>query len=330
MFKYLGNILQTALPSVLATVLGAYIVNQYINKPTPPAPPAVIVVDPKKAEDILPPAAPAKNDAKATAPTEASTPEVTTKSKSVIEKPSPEKAPAPEKAVVSEKPVQEKPAVRHQPIPRDKSVTKAPGAPATSVPVTPAATPILAPATAPAPATNTASPALAPTPTPTTVTAPMPTPATAATGTMPAPALPAEGPTKIEPDANDLARAAIERARASDELNRTPEPAPQIQERGIQPEPGLPPSTRIEPLPPAVTVTPPGGSYQTEPSEGPVVRPQRSLRPTKQIAPDGLSRPTPPADIPETSSSPPNSSRSSVGDDVLSTAKSVIQSVIPR
>jgi hypothetical protein len=132
-------------------------------------------------------------------------------------------------------------------------------------------------------------------------------------------------------DANDLARAAIERLRATEprpaesrapEAGRVPEPAKPIDasaERGkvnnavyAPATPSAPPL--VQPLPPAVTVMPP-------PVDAAVA----------QAKSDDPSRPTPPAEIP----SRPLDLRArhdggSVAEEVVSAAKSMLQAVVPR
>lgn len=129
-------------------------------------------------------------------------------------------------------------------------------------------------------------------------------------------------------DANDLARAAIERLRATEprppesrqpEAARGPEPARPIDaspERGkvnsVVYAPAAPPA---QPLPPAVAIAPPPGDAATA-----------------QMKADDPSRPTPPAEIP----SRPLDLRArghdggSVAEEVVSAAKSVFQAVVPR
>ncbi len=164
------------------------------------------------------------------------------------------------------------------------------------------------------------------------------------TAAKPAPAAPLPAEANAAPDdrrdANDLARAAIERlrnAKTTSEPPRTPEavradePA-KVQERArvnsVVYAPAAAPQPPVQPLPPAVTVAPP-------PSEAAVMAPPQPF-PTpisgssETRADDGL-RLTPPADIP---SRPldlrAKQGRSSVTEDVMSAAKSVFQAVVPE
>src|SRR4051794_19255418 len=119
MLKYLCKFALDILPSVLATIIGAYIVNHYITtKPATDAPAAAAasIVPPKKAE--------VKTDAKTSdAPgVVGSIPEPGVKARGIPEKTTLEKAGA-EKPAVAEKPAAaEKPAVAEKPV--EKSVEK--------------------------------------------------------------------------------------------------------------------------------------------------------------------------------------------------------------
>jgi hypothetical protein len=132
MLKYVTKFMSDVLPSVIATIIGAYIVNHYITtKPDAPAAAVESKAESKKTDDV---AATRSGDAPADA---LSTPDSRIKSaadKSAAEKPAADKANA-----------------RHQPAPRDKTVAKV-ATPAPSA-ATPAST---APAPA-APVTTTAS-----------------------------------------------------------------------------------------------------------------------------------------------------------------------------
>lgn len=136
-------------------------------------------------------------------------------------------------------------------------------------------------------------------------------------------------------DANDLARAAIERLRRSGpqqpaEQPRAPEGV-QGQERAKVNSVVYAPAAQqpaVKPLPPAVTVAP-------GPSEAAVVPPKPFPEPisgSSEIRADDGLRLTPPADIPQR----PMDLRakqgrlSSVTDDVVSAAKSVFHAVVPE
>jgi hypothetical protein len=299
MLKLASKFAMDIFPSVIATIVGAYIVNHYINiKPqagSPATAAAMSTANPKSAPD--PKKAGSRTDSK---PAEKSAdlgntfePGVRAKGiseKSIIDKSATDKA-------VTEKPA-EKPADkadrpsetasippsapaesrRHQPTPREKAVSKA-------APAAPAAEPVVAaPVTAP----------------------------------------PAE--TAVTPDANDLARAAIERLRGADPASRAPE-TPRGVAAAAPPAP-VATAPSLQPLPPPIQVsTPPTDSKPPYPSA--------------KRADDPL-RPTPPADIPDSAGAPldlraeaatdaaPPKGRPSVADDVLSAAKSMFHSVLPK
>ena len=137
-------------------------------------------------------------------------------------------------------------------------------------------------------------------------------------------------------DANDLARAAIERLRGtsdssprSQEAVRMPD-APRVPEVARTPEtPRLAPALR--PLPPPITVSTPAGEPVDQAS--PQARP-----PYAASAGVDPHRPTPPADIPVTRpldlraevTEPPTREHTSVAEDVLSAAKSMFHAVLPK
>jgi hypothetical protein len=141
--------------------------------------------------------------------------------------------------------------------------------------------------------------------------------------------------TATTPDANDLARAAIERLRG------TPEASPRVQETARVPEaprvvaaPAPQPVQMqpVQPLPPPILVsTPPAdtsgpGSSQAKPGYPSTARV------------DDPHRPTPPADIPDPrpldlradAVDQPAREHTNVAEDMLSAAKSVFHSVLPK
>jgi hypothetical protein len=300
MLKYLAKISMDIFPSVLATIIGAYIVNHYINaRPTADTPAAVVA-----------PADAGKNGKPADV---ANLPAPGVKAKGVSEKSISEKSAA-------DKPAADKPAAAH-----DKAVAKS--SPAAS---TPAAAPVVEANSAPAAASPT-----------------------------------------VTPDANDLARAAIERLRKSPEgkaaekaaeakstetkpsaeakssetksseskaAERTPE-QPAVQEASRVPEaPRIVtavPST-VRPLPPPINVSTPspdaygnGGSSQANPPY------------TASVGNDNPNRLTPPADIPVPVIAPPLDLRADAGapvprpktnvaDEMLSGMKSMFHAVLPK
>jgi len=308
--KYISKFAMDIFPSVAATIIGAYIVNHYIaTKPAANAPAAAVSSARPPAE-----AKPAPELAKAggkvpeTSADVVNLPEPGIKAKGISEKAMIEKTAA-EKPIVVEKPAEksaDKPAEtasipaatrRHQPTPREKAVAKA----------------------VPAPAQPAAS-----------VSAPV----VAAPATVP----PVEAAIVPEErrDANDLARAAIERLRGANE------PSPRAQEAARVPEapraqdpPRVVSASPVRPLPPPILVSTP--TAQTFDSSG-----SSQMRPPYAARIDDPRRPTPPADIPAASPSAPpldlhaeaeepsRRGHTTVAEDVLSAAKSVFHAVLPK
>jgi hypothetical protein len=137
-------------------------------------------------------------------------------------------------------------------------------------------------------------------------------------------------------DATDLARAAIERLRGTNESAHPQEPVRSQETAMRQPEPprvavqqdtSRPVPASVQPLPPAIMVSTP----RTE-TPNPQVQSETQLRDPR--------RPIPPADIPEASQPldlqanaeipAVRNHSTTVADDVLSAAKSVFQAVLPR
>ncbi len=312
MLKYVSKFTLDVLPSLLATVIGAYIVNHYIvSKPDAPVVAATSTANPK-ADANASKAEPSADVA--------NIPEPGVRAKGISEKAVLDKSAA-------EKPAAEKPADktadkpaetasippetrRHQPTAREKTVAKTMPAPQ---PAAPAVVPVVA--------------------TPNVVAAPTP-PAEAAT------------PAEERRDANDLARAAIERlrgitdssprtqeaARAAD-TPRTPD-APRVASAPPAEASRIVPAPSVRPLPPPIMVsTPPGGAVD------PAAASSQGKAPSADAARIGdARRPTPPADIPV---SPPLDLRAeatepaarehrNVAEDMLSAAKSVFHAVLPK
>jgi hypothetical protein len=309
MLKYVSKFALDILPSVVATIIGAYIVNHYIaTKPGTEAPVAA-------AASMADPKADAKSSGTSAL---ANIPEPGVKAKGIseramIERSASEQPAAVEKAV--EKSV-DKPAEtasiptetrRHQPSLREKAISKVIPAPV--------------PASAPAPA---------------------------AVAALPNPVSPAEPVTPAEErrDANDLARAAIERLRGANDGTPRPQEAARIPDA-----PRLPDAPRVvsapvatpvvsapsvRPLPPPIMVSSPSAET-SDPATGSL-----PMRPAYPVTADPH-RPVPPADIPLGSSlasrpldlraeaaEPAPREHTTVGEDVLSAAKSVFHAVLPK
>jgi hypothetical protein len=282
MLKYVSKFALDILPSVVATIIGAYIVNHYIvSKPADaPVAAAVSTSDPAKADSKA-------SDSVATIP------EAGVKAKGISERAILEKT-ATEKPAVVDKPADTAalPAEprRHQPVLREKAVAKAVQ--------TPAPAPAAAPPTAPVEAT------VAP---------------------------------EEKRDANDLARAAIERLRGANESSPRAQEAVRIPEARQAPEtPHVASAPAVQPLPPPIMVSAPN-IEASNPATGSV--PMKPPYPYAGARIDDPRRPTPPADIPSSSppvdlraeaALPPPRVHTSVADDVLSAAKSVFHAVLPR
>jgi len=309
MLKYVSKFTLDVLPSLLATVIGAYIVNHYIvSKPDTPVAAATSTANPKA-------------DAKAeTSSDVANIPEPGVRAKGISEKAVLDKSaaekPAAEKAAdkTADKPTETasipSDTRRHQPAAREKTVAKTVPAPQ---PAAPAVVPVVA--------------------TPNVVAAPNP-PAEAAT------------PAEERRDANDLARAAIERlrgitdssprvqetARAAD-TPRTPD-APRVASAPPAEASRIVPAPSVRPLPPPIMVsTPPGEALDSAAASS------QGKPPYADAARIGdARRPTPPADIPvsppldlraEATEPAPREHRN-VAEDMLSAAKSVFHAVLPK
>jgi hypothetical protein len=277
MLKYVSKFTLDILPSVVATIIGAYIVNHYIVARPADAPVAAAVStsDPAKADPRAPESV-------------AAMPEAGVKAKGISERAILEKT-ATEKPAVVDKPADTAglPAEtrRHQPVLREKAVAKA------------VQTPAPAPAAAP----------------------------------VEAAVIPEE-----KRDANDLARAAIERLRGTNEASPRVQEAVRIPEAQQQaPEaPHVASAPAVQPLPPPIMVSAPNTEAVNSATGSVPVKPPY---PAARI--DDPRRPTPPADIPSSSppvdlraeaALPPPHEHTSVADDVLSAAKSVFHAVLPR
>jgi hypothetical protein len=309
MLKLISKFAMDILPSVVATIIGAYIVNHYIvTKPGPDAPIAAAVssTDPKKAG-----AKPSTASAGA-----GNLPQPGVTAKGISEKAMLEQTAAERPAVV-EKPAEksaDKPAEtasipadthRHQPAPREKAVAKSVAAPSVATPSV-AAVPVVA----------------APTTTP---------PVEAST------------PAEEHRDANELARAAIERLRGAGDSPHPQEAArvPDAPRVVSAPSVAAPVAPAVRPLPPPIMVSTP--TAQTfDQATGSV--PARSANPAAASV-DDPRRPTPPADIPDVSPSLPSSGpldlraeavepqrreHTNVAEDMLLAAKSVFHAVLPK
>jgi hypothetical protein len=287
MLKFVSKFFLEIFPSVVATVVGAYIVNHYIMpKATPDVPKAAYSKavpdnrDDQGAINITPkPDAASAQDAKGQ----------DSKAKTPTEKPATDK-PSTEKAAIdrnvdklADKPVETvKAAPERRPSPRERIIVK-------NAPV------------------------------------------------------PAEAASMAEEhrDANELARAAIERLRASPEVRPVAEPVPPPEARepvrSVSAVPQPQPRAFVPPLPPPVNVNASGrdgfaggrdgfaGNFSTSGESSPSY--------PAAAHPAEANRPVPPADVPlanpldlQAAAAP----KPSVADNMLSAARSVINAVVPQ
>lgn len=306
MLKYVSKFAMDILPSVVATIIGAYIVNHYIvTRPASDAPVAAAV------STATPETAKAGAKPSGTSADVARLPEPGVRAKGISEKAilersaaeKPAESPA-DKLVETAKPAETAsiPAdTRRRPTaPREKAVAKAVPAPVQASPAVPVA---VAPA-------------------------------------MTAPPVEAAVVPEEHRDANDLARAAIERLRAGDGAPRAPEVArlpdgPRVPEATRVPEaPRVVSASPVRPLPPPIMVSTPAGeafdSTGSVPMQQPYAGAARIDEPRR--------RPTPPADIPAMrpldlhaeAADPPRHDHTSVAEDVLLAARSVFHAVLPK
>jgi hypothetical protein len=310
MLKYLTKFALDVLPSVVATILGAYIVNHYINaKSDADAPPAAMasVADPRSQ----------KNDPKSA--DVAKIPEPGVKAKGISERAMIEKSAS--EGVAEVKPADIKP-VDTKPLeakPVESKAAEVRPAESVSAPAEPRRA---------APAREKAVAKATPTPvTPAPVTAPV---------------AEANSTPEERRDANDLARAAIERLRGSaansQEATRQGQEARGQEARAQeakgeairQPERtvGVAP-VPVRPLPPPIAVAAP-------PADG---NNAGSPPYTASVRNGDPNRPTPPAEIPSlpldlrAAANEPATAKErakAVAEDVLSAAKSMFHTVVPQ
>jgi len=317
--KYVSKFAMDILPSVAATIIGAYIVNHYIaTKPGANAPAAAVSTAEPQAE-AKPAAEAAKAGSKApeTSADVANLPEPGIKAKGISEKAMIEKTAA-EKPIAVEKPAEksaDKPAEtasipagtrRHQPAPHEKTIAKA-----VPAPVPPAAS----------------------------VSAPV----VAAPATVPAPPVEAAIVPEERRDANDLARAAIERLRGANDGSPRAQEAARVQDAPrvhdaprAQDSPRTVSASPVRPLPPPIMVSAPtaqtfdssAGSSQMKPPYAARIDDPR--RPTPPADIPAASPPSPPLDLHAEAEEPSRRGHTTVAEDVLSAAKSVFHAVLPK
>jgi hypothetical protein len=320
MLKYVSKFTLDILPSVIATIVGAYIVNHYIvTKPGAGAPDAAALstTEPKAEAKVPPEAAKAAAKSPEKVPETSSgvtnIPEPGVKAKGISEKAILEKSAAEKPADKSADKPAETASIptetrRHQPAPREKSIAK-------SIPA------------------------------PVQPSAPVSMPVVAAPNVVPSvPPVEAAITPEERRDANDLARAAIERLRgAGDGSPRAQESAripaaprvPDLPRVVSAPPLSAPP---VRPLPPPIMVSTPAaetfdaaaGSSQMKPPYAGAARIDDPRRPTPPAEIPAAAPASPPLDLHAEAAEPPTREHSTVAEDVLSAAKSVFHAVLPK
>ncbi|THD64255.1 MAG: hypothetical protein E7813_17075 [Bradyrhizobium sp.] len=297
MLKYLSKFALDILPSVVATIIGAYIVNHYIvTKPGTASPVAAAVSTAEPKADAKAEVKVAPETAKADASTDvANIPEPGVRAKGISEK------------VIFQKSAVEKPVEKSTEKPAEKPAETA------SIPADTKRHPAALREKAVAKAVPAPVPAVAP-------VAPNPAPPVEAT----------IAPDAQPRDASDLARAAIERLRANDGAPRPLETARLPDLPHVPDAPRIPDPPRIvsappvQPLPPPIMVsTPPSESFDSTTGSVRVDDPRRPTPPADIPS----SRPL---DLHAEAAKPPPRPRSNVAEDVLLAAKSVLHKVLPN
>jgi hypothetical protein len=289
MLKYVSKFAMDILPSVAATIIGAYIVNHYITaKPATDAPAAAISAANSNKAD---PRSDGKLSGASAALANLPGPGVTAKGiseKAMREKTAGEKPAAAEKSTFVEKSSDksaEKPGEtasipvetrRRQPGPREKGPFKSASVPAVEPTVAP----------------------------------------------------------EEHRDANELARAAIERLRGSNdgssraqEASRIPDPprVPDATHVVMAPPVSAPVVSSPPPLPPAIMVSTP--AIENSPTAGEIDNPNRPTPPAEIPV---ASVPAGPLDLRAEAAQPPRREHPNVAEEMLLAAKSVFHAVLPK
>lgn len=306
MLKYLAKFASDILPSVAATIIGAYIVNHYITtKPSAPAPAVA--------------SAPAADSKPTDAPTNvANIPGDGVRAKGISEKAVFEKAAA-------EKPTAEKPQDKAQ----EKTAEKAKEKPQEKSEDKPAETASISADIHRRPAPPHEKTAIRTIP---LTAAPSVQPAAStAVSPNPPPVIEATANPVEHRDANDLARAAIERLRENSPRSQDAARGLDASHAAAAPQQ----ATALQPLPPPVMVDAPAGDTFAPGTNGQMQQPY----PSSAQAYDP-NRPIPPADIPssqplelrtDNNGVPPlQQHNKNVAEDMLAAAKSVFHAVLPQ
>jgi hypothetical protein len=286
MLKYVSKFAMDILPSVAATIIGAYIVNHYITaKPAADAPAAVSAANSSKAD--------VSGDGKhsGAAPANLPGPGVTAKGiseKAMLEKTAGERPAVAEKSAVLEKSSDKSAEKPTEPASTATEMRRRPAGPREKGLFKSAAVPTVEPAVTP----------------------------------------------EEHRDANELARAAIDRLRGSSdvssrgqEASRIPDPprAPDAAHVVSAPPIAAPVVSAPPPLPPAVMVSTPA----IEPSPPPV-EVSNPNRPTPPAEIPTASVPAGPLDLRAEAAQPPRREHPNVAEEMLLAAKSVFHAVLPK
>lgn len=309
MLKYLAKISMDIFPSVLATIIGAYIVNHYINaKPAADAP--AVVVGPAQPGKDGKPADVANLPApgvKAKGVSEKSISQKSVTDKAAAEKPADKSAEHPAETKAADvAPAETAPHGRASA--REKAIAK-------STPASTSAAPVVEASSAPAAASPAATP-------------------DANDLVRAAVERLRKSPEGKAAEAKSESRSSETKSSETKSAERTSEPA--VQEAARTPEAPRVVTTAVHPLPPPITVSTPsseaygnGGSSQANPPY------------TASIGNDDPNRMTPPADIPVPMIAPPLDLRADAGaatprpktnvaDEMLSGMKSMFHAVLPK
>lgn len=297
MLKYLSKFTLDILPSVVATIVGAYIVNHFIvTKPGAVAPVAAV-------ESTAEPKAEVKTEAKADAKVVPAKADASTDVANIHEPGV--RAKGISEKLIFERSAVEKPVEKSAEKPAEKSADKP--AETVSIPAETRRRP--APSREKAVAKAVAAP---------------PPPVIAPVAPNPAPPVEAAiAPDTQFRDANDIARAAIERLRANDGATRPQETA-RVPDVPRAPDPRIVSAPPLQPLPPPIMVSTPV--------------PELLDSATGSVRVEDPRRPIPPADIPSSRpldlhvevAEPAPRPHTNVAEDVLLAAKSVIHKVLPN
>jgi hypothetical protein len=149
-------------------------------------------------------------------------------------------------------------------------------------------------------------------------------------------AAPADAAAAVEDrrDANDLARAAIERLRANGESPKRVQEAPRAPEVArapdaprVAPVPASTAPSTVSALPPPIVITAPPESAEAKAPYNAASRVEDPLRPTP---PAEIPTARPPLDLRAEVAADPPKQKTNIGEEMLSAAKSMFHAVLPK